>query len=121
MGLDLKGKFIIVDLNNMDYMKNEKGEINYYDTKEQASEVCGMYEFEDAWILELKHNHKENLSDTPSKDTSEKAQRRQDIKELRQKFQKFLDTNPNKRLIAAQCAVIAEDYYQEQLSKIMKR
>lgn len=117
----MKGKFIIVDLRSMDYMKNDKGEVIYYDTEGQASEVCGMYEFENVWILELKHNHKENLSDTPSEDTSEQAQRRQDIKELRQKFQKFLDTNPNKRIIAAQCAVIAEDYYQEQLSKIMKR
>lgn len=118
----MKGKFIIVDLRSMDYMKNDKGEVIYYDTEEQASEVCGMYEFENVWILELKHNHKENLSDTPSEDTSntsEESQKIQDRKELRQKFQRWLDTNPNKRIIAAQCAIIAEDYHQEQLSKIL--
>lgn len=40
-------------------------------------------------------------------------------KELIQKFQKWLDTNPNKRIIAAVCASIAEDYHQEQLSKLL--
>lgn len=115
----MKGKFIIVDLRSMDYMKNKEGEFIYYDTEEQASEVCGMYEFEDAWILELKHNHKEKLLDTPSEDTSERSQKRQDRKELIQKFQKWLDTNPNKRIIAAECAAIAEDYHQKQLSKLL--
>ena len=119
--MGLKGKFIIVDLRNMDYMKNEKGELNYYDTKEQASEVCGMYEFKDAWILELKHNHKEKLLETLSEDTSEKVQKRQDLKELRQKFQEKLDSSTNKSSIAKQCVIIAEDYHQEQLSKILNK
>lgn len=107
----MKGKFIIVDLRNMDYMKNEEGEINYYDTEEYACAVCGMYEFEDAWVLELKYNHKEKTL----------SQKRQDRRELIQKFQKWLDTNPNKRIIASQCATIAEEYHQEQLSKLLNR
>jgi len=41
----------------MDFMKNEKGEINYYDTKEEAFSVCGIYEFENAWVMELIYNH----------------------------------------------------------------
>lgn len=52
-------KYVIIDLNDMDYMKNEKGEINYYDTLDEAASTCGMYEFEDAWVMKLIYNHKE--------------------------------------------------------------
>lgn len=54
------GKFVIIDLRNMDFMKNEKSEINYYDTFEEACSVCGMYEFENAWVMCLMYNHIEN-------------------------------------------------------------
>ncbi len=37
-----KHKYVIIDLRNMDYMKNEKGEINYYETLDEACTVCGM-------------------------------------------------------------------------------
>lgn len=53
----MKGQYVIIDLRNMDFMKNEKGEINYYDTVEEAGIVCGMYEFENAWVLKLIYNH----------------------------------------------------------------
>lgn len=56
----IKDKYVIIDFRNMDYMKNEIGEINYYDTLEEASLVCGMYEFENAWICKLIYNHIEN-------------------------------------------------------------
>jgi len=54
------GQFVIIDLRNMDFMKNEEGEINYYDDEEYAIMVCGMYEFENAWVMELKYNHIES-------------------------------------------------------------
>lgn len=54
------GKYVIIDLRNMDYMKNENGEINYYNTLDEASTVCGMYEFEDAWVMKLMYNHRED-------------------------------------------------------------
>ena len=38
-------------------MKNEEGKINYYDTEEEACAVCGMYEFENAWVMKLIYNH----------------------------------------------------------------
>jgi len=41
-------------------MKNEKGEINYYETLDEACTVCGMYEFEDAWVCKLEYNHIED-------------------------------------------------------------
>ena len=53
----MKGQYVIIDLRSMDFMKNEKGEINYYDTVEEAGTVCGMYEFENAWVLKLIYNH----------------------------------------------------------------
>jgi hypothetical protein len=55
-----KGQFVIIDLRNMDSMKDKEDKIRVYDTEEEASEVCGMYEFENAWVCELKYNHIEN-------------------------------------------------------------
>ena len=56
----MKGQFVIIDLRNMDFMKNKEGKINFYDTLEQAADVCGMYEFENAWVMQLMYNHVEN-------------------------------------------------------------
>ena len=53
----MKDKFVIIDLRNMDYMKSDTKEIMYYDTEEEACEVCGMYEFENAWVCKLIYNH----------------------------------------------------------------
>lgn len=53
----MKGRYVIIDLRNMNFMKNEKGEINYYDTLEEASVTCGMYEFENVWVMKLMYNH----------------------------------------------------------------
>ena len=52
------GKFVIVkDLKFSDFMKNEKGEINVYDSYDQAMLVCGMCEFEDVLVIEIKYNY----------------------------------------------------------------
>jgi len=40
--------FIITDLSFSDFMKDEEGNIQIYNTPEEAGVVCGMYEFEDA-------------------------------------------------------------------------
>ena len=53
----LEGKYVIIDLRNMDFMKNEEGKINYYDTEDEAYIVCGMYEFENAWVMKLIYHH----------------------------------------------------------------
>ena len=55
----MKDKFVIIDLRNMGYMKDENGKINYYDTMEEACSTCGMYEFQDVWVMRLMYNHKE--------------------------------------------------------------
>lgn len=56
----MKDKYVIIDLTNMDYMKNEEGKIVFYNTEEEAATTCGMYEFENVWVCKLIYNHKEN-------------------------------------------------------------
>lgn len=37
--------YIIADLKNMEFMKNDAGEISYYETEEDALLVCGNMNF----------------------------------------------------------------------------
>ena len=53
----MEGQYVIIDLRTMDIMKGEDGEIKYYDTEEEARNVCGMYELENAWVMKLIYNH----------------------------------------------------------------
>ena len=41
----------------MDFMKDKDGKIIFYDTEDEASLTCGMYEFENIWVMGLKYNH----------------------------------------------------------------
>jgi hypothetical protein len=56
----MKDQYVIIDLRNMDFMKDENNKIIYYDTEDEACIVCGMYEFENAWVMKLIYNHIEN-------------------------------------------------------------
>ena len=51
-----EGQYVIIDLRTMDFMKDEAGEMNFYDTYEEADSICGMYEFENVWICKLVSN-----------------------------------------------------------------
>jgi hypothetical protein len=53
----MKGQYVIIDLIDVNFMKNEEGKINYYDTEDEACTVCGMYEFENDWVVKLIYNH----------------------------------------------------------------
>ena len=53
----MENKYVIIDLRNMNYMKGKNGKIKYYETEEEACLVCGMYEFENAWVVKLIYNH----------------------------------------------------------------
>jgi hypothetical protein len=53
----MKNKYVIVDLRTMEFMRNEEGEIEFYDTERLALLVCGMYELENVWIMKLIYNH----------------------------------------------------------------
>ena len=37
----MENKYVIIDLRNMDYMKDENGKINYYETEEDGMIVVG--------------------------------------------------------------------------------
>jgi len=52
--------FIITDLSFSDFMKDEEGNIQLYNTPEEAGVVCGMYEFEDAIVCKVIFNHVED-------------------------------------------------------------
>ena len=56
-----EGQYVIIDLRNMGYMKDKDGNIIYYNTEEEARNICGLYEFVDAWVMKLIYNHKEGL------------------------------------------------------------
>jgi len=53
----MKGKYVIINIVDKDFMKDEDGNVNYYDSVEDAALVCGMYEFENVWISKLIFNH----------------------------------------------------------------
>lgn len=57
----MEGQYVIIDLRNMGYMKDKDGNIIYYETEEEARNICGLYEFVDAWVMKLVYNHKEEL------------------------------------------------------------
>lgn len=58
------GKFVIVkNLAFNEYMSDENGTC-IYDTMQEAIEVCWIYEFETALVLEIKANYKENDNTT---------------------------------------------------------
>ena len=57
----MEGQYVIIDLRNMGYMKDKEGNIIYYNTEEEARNICGLYEFVDAWVMKLIYNHKEEL------------------------------------------------------------
>lgn len=56
----MKGQYVIIDLRNMDFMKDIDGKIIYYNNEDEACLVCGIYEFENAWVMKLIYNHTEN-------------------------------------------------------------
>lgn len=60
---DIINKFIIVEnLQFNDFMKDNEGNIKLFDTEHDALMVCGMYEFPNAIILEIKNTHKEEIN-----------------------------------------------------------
>jgi len=53
----MKDKYVIIDLKNMDYMKDFAGKIILYNTEGEACDACGIYEFKNAWVCKLIYNH----------------------------------------------------------------
>lgn len=55
----MRGKYAVIDLRNMDFLKNEEGNMALFDTDSEALLACGVYECEDAWVVKLVYNHVE--------------------------------------------------------------
>jgi len=55
----LKDKYVIIDIRNMDFMKDSKGNIHIYDNYEDARYDCFFNEPENAWIMKLIDNYVE--------------------------------------------------------------
>lgn len=67
------GKFIIVDATFKPF-KDQTGQITYFDSFDDAATVCGMYEFETAFVIEVKGKY------TSETDRTELPQKAQNIK-----------------------------------------
>ena len=56
--MTMEGKYVIIDLRTMDFMKDKRnGNIMYYSDQETACNVCGINELENAWVMQLVYNH----------------------------------------------------------------
>ena len=69
-----KNKYTIIDFTTMESMKDLEGNIKYYETEEDARLDCGIYELDEAWIVKLVHQHKEESTE-PNKALKDAAQR----------------------------------------------
>ena len=52
-----KGRFVIIDIRNMDFQKDQNGNIKVFDTYQEACVTAGIYEHENSWVMMLMYNH----------------------------------------------------------------
>ena len=50
-------KYIIIDLINKKFFLDANGNVKIFEDYDNALSHCGIYELENAWVCELKHNH----------------------------------------------------------------
>ena len=50
-------KYIIVDIISKEFFKDADGNVKIFEDYDNALLHCGIYELENAWVCELKHNH----------------------------------------------------------------
>jgi ribosomal protein S24E len=55
----MEGQYVIVGLRAMDFFKDENGKIKYYDTEEEACNICGIYELEHNSQMKKINKHEE--------------------------------------------------------------
>ena len=53
-------QYIIVDITSKEFFKDVDGNVKIFNDYDDALLHCGIYEFENAWVCELKHNHIED-------------------------------------------------------------
>lgn len=54
---DAVNKYFIINLETMDYYKDDSGNIILIDTEEEAITTCGMYEWDNVLIAKGIYNH----------------------------------------------------------------
>ena len=59
-------QYIIVDIVSQEFFKNVDGSVKIFDDYDDALWYCGIYEFENAWVCELIHNHIEDNEQQPN-------------------------------------------------------
>lgn len=57
-------KYIIVDIISKEFFKDVDGNVKIFEDYDDALLTFGIYEFENAWVCELKHNHIEDNENT---------------------------------------------------------
>ena len=57
-------EYIIVDIISKEFFKDVDGNVKIFEDYDDALLHCGIYEFENAWVCELKHNHIEDNENT---------------------------------------------------------
>ena len=57
-------KYIIVDIISKEFFKDVDGNVKIFEDYDNALLHCGIYELENAWVCELKHNHIEDNENT---------------------------------------------------------
>lgn len=50
-------QYIIVDLINKRFFLDTNGDVMIFEDYDKTLLHCGIYELENAWVSELKHNH----------------------------------------------------------------
>lgn len=55
----IKGKFVIINLRTMDFFKNDKKEMLYFNNRQDACEYLGFCEFNECSVLEIIHTYLE--------------------------------------------------------------
>ena len=53
-------QYIIVDIISKEFFKDVDGNVKIFEDYDNALLHCGIYELENAWVCELKHNHIED-------------------------------------------------------------
>ena len=53
-------QYIIVDIISKEFFKDVNGNVKIFQDYDDALLHCGIYEFENAWVCELIHNHIED-------------------------------------------------------------
>lgn len=53
----MKDKYVVIDLRDMGYFRNDEGDLKLFETQEEAFLTCGIYELENVWVCKLIGNH----------------------------------------------------------------